>query len=332
MLRSGYFQRLTRGVRSRSRFSRMTKAKRQHFVPQFLLRHFSTGRKNKAKLWVLDKRDARVYQSSVRDVGHENLFYEYHGEAGDFELEDLMQRIDSKGAEIISSITESAKFPASEEDRIWLSYFVATQMVRTPMTRKDMENFRQLVIHKWGEEIRAHPDDPKTLHEYGPEDAKVSSFLLVRDIPGFAKLLQEKVWTLCEAPRSMPYIISDNPVTRYNMIDRWPRGNLGLRNDGIEVYMPLSPRLTVHAVCPKLAAVALTTPDLAAPYSHAINEGTPVLQARENAEFANSLQVIWAERFVYAKEREHLNLPLDMLRTNPELRLGPGVRQNPEDD
>jgi hypothetical protein len=43
------------------------------------------------------------------------------------------------------------------------------------------------------------------------------------------------------------------------------------------------------------------------------------LYAPENAEFANSPQVIWAERFVYDKEQEHLEIPIDMLRTNPEL-------------
>jgi hypothetical protein len=49
----------------------------------------------------------------------------------------------------------------------------------------------------------------------------------------------------------------------------------------------------------------------------------------ENVDFINSLQVIWAERFVYARNREHLEMPLDMLKTNPELCDGTGVRQKP---
>ena len=57
----------------------MTKPKKQHYVPQFLLRNFAIGQKSKAKLWVLDKRKGNVYQSSVHDVAHENLFYGYHG-------------------------------------------------------------------------------------------------------------------------------------------------------------------------------------------------------------------------------------------------------------
>ncbi len=282
-------------------------------------------------MWVLDKRNGRTCQASVRNVGHENFFYEYHGESGDHELEELMQKIDSIGAEIIAGITKHVRLSDSSEDFVWLTYFVATQMMRTPMTRNDMENFRQLIINTWGKDIRAHPDDPKTLGEYGPEDAKANSLKILSDVPEFAKLLQEKVWSLCEAPSSMQFIISDNPVVRHNMVDRGPRGNLGLRNKSIEVYMPLSPKLAIHAICPKLASAALLTPELAHSYSQALQNGTPVLHTPENAEFANSLQVIWAERFVYAKEQENLELPIDMLSTNPELKDGPGVRQRPAD-
>ena len=276
----------------------MTKPKKQHYIPQFLLGNFSKGRKSKATVWVLDKRDGRTYQASVRNVGHENFFYEYHGESGDLELEELMQKIDSIGAEIIAGITKHERLSDSSEDFVWLTYFVATQMMRTPMTRNDMENFRQLIINTWGKNIRVHPDDPKTLGEYGPEDAKSNSLQILSDVPEFAKLLQEKVWFLCNAPSSMPFIISDNPVVRHNMVDRGLRGNLGLRNEGIEVYMPLSPKSAIHAICPKLANAALLTPELAPRYSQALQNGTPILHATENAEFANSLQVIWAERFV----------------------------------
>ena len=66
----------------------MTKAKKQHYVPQFLLRNFAVGKKLKAKLWVLDKRNASVFQASVNDVAHENMFYECNGEAGSYDFEE----------------------------------------------------------------------------------------------------------------------------------------------------------------------------------------------------------------------------------------------------
>lgn len=309
----------------------MTKPKKQHYIPQFLLRNFSKEPKSRSNIWVLDKRNGRTYQASVRDVGHENFFYEYHGDTENLELEELMKKVDSIGSSIITDIIKHEKFKCSSKDFVWLTYFVATQMLRTPMTRNEMENFRQLIFSVGGENIRAHPNDPRTFGDYGPVDAKVSSLRILNDVPEFAKLLHTKAWFLCEAPSSSPFITSDNPVVRHNMVDHGPRGKLGLRNTGIELYMPLSPKFAIHALCPKLAKVALLLPELASPYSKALQKGVPIPYASENVVFHNSLQVIWAERFVYAKEQEQLEMPIDMLRTNPELKDGPGVRQRTED-
>jgi len=211
---------------------------------------------------------------------------------------------------------------------VWLSYYLVAQMLRTPVIRKDMDSLRELIVHKWGKEI-TFEEDSTPVAEYGPEDSKASSIRLLRDVPNLARLLQEKVWVLCEAPAGMPYVISDNPVSKHNMIDRGPRGNLGLKNDGIELYMPLSPKLTLHMMCPKIATAALLTPELAEIYSCAMTNNEPIRMKPENVDFVNSLQVIWAERFVYARNRERLEMPLDMLKTNPELREGTGVRQKP---
>ena len=306
----------------------MTKPKKQHYVPQFLLRNFALGKKLKAKLWVLDKRNATVFQASVRDVGHENMFYAYNGEAGSVDFEGVMEKLDSKAAAIIQDVISEHRLPGPGENFVWLSYYVIAQMLRTPVTRSDMDNFRDLIVQKFGKEI-VYQGDTRPVADYGPEDSKISSIRLLRDVPKLAKMLQEKVWILCEAPDTAPFIIADNPVSRHNMIDRRLRGNLGLKNDGIEIYMPLSPRLSVQIICPRLATATLLVPELANEFSGAMANKEPVRYRPENIEFLNSLQVQWSERFVYARHREHLEMPLDMLRTHPMLQEGTGVRQKP---
>ena len=305
----------------------MSNTKKQHYVPQFLLKRFGEGRKNKEKLWVLDKRTGKVFLASVRDVGHENKFYQYVNEDDVLDLESLLGNVESFTAPIILRINEIGKLSKNKKEITCLSYFIATQMLRTPHIRIEMDNFRQLLISKWGANPKVHPDDPKTIGEYGPEDSKYSSLKIMDNIPDFAKLLQKKVWTLCEASSQDTFIISDNPVTKYNMIERKGRGNLGLRNEGIEIYLPISPKYTLQALCPKLALAATVTPQISEKYIKALENGTPMLQKAENVEFLNSQQVIWAERFVYAKAKKDLEMPLDMLRTNPELKEGAGVRQ-----
>jgi len=309
----------------------MTAPKKQHYVPQFLLKNFSAGKKGKEQVWVLDKLTEKIYRTSITNAGHENYFYEYHGDDGDIELEDLMQKMDSIGAEIIQSSIEKAQFPSDPKDRVWLAYFVALQMLRTPVTRKEMENFRNLLIHKWGADIRVDSADKRTVGEYGGEDDKFSSLTVIDGVPEFAKLLQEKVWVLTQAPEGMPYIISDNPVSRHNMIERPGRGNLGLTSYGIELHMPISNHLSLHVICPELASRIPSCSELASHFERAVKEGLPIFHAPENAEFVNSLQVQQSERFIYAKKRGHLDIALDMINTNPELKSGPGIRQRPGD-
>jgi hypothetical protein len=309
----------------------MARTKKQHYVPQFLLRHFSESAARKPKVWTLDKGTKEVRLSSVRDVAHENYFYECDDDDGTrLELEDLMTVNDSTGARIIAKILNSNSLRITPEEHVDLAYFVACQMSRVPKIRKDLESFRELIIQKWGPHVCAE-GDVKPVGEYGPEDDKLGSLRFLQDVPEFAKILMSKVWMLSEAPRGCAFIIGDNPVTRHNMVDRSPRGNLGLENEAIEVYMPLSPRLSFQIICPLLAGATCLTPDLASEYMAAMGNGSPVKLKPENVEFANSLQVIWAERFVFGRKQTDLDMPLDMLRTNPELMDGPGVRQRPED-
>lgn len=309
------------------------KTKKQHYVPQFLLRHFGTGTRKNPRIWVLDKSNKETRNASIRDVAHENAFYEYHEANGThIELENLMQQMDSIGARIINEIVRRGILAPTAEDRVWLSYFIACQMVRTPQIRKDMDNVRQMIINKWGPNVTAEGDS-RPISELGHDDTKLSSLLLImEDVPEYAKLLQKLVWFLAEAPATYPFVISDHPVTRHNMIDRPGRGNLGLKNKGIEIYMPISPTLSLHLVCPILAQVACENGSPSNQYLNSIKTGSPVFLNSDNVDFSNSQQVIWSERWVFGRNREVLDLPLDMLRTNPELMSGPGIRQNPNNN
>jgi hypothetical protein len=52
------------------------------------------------------------------------------------------------------------------------------------------------------------------------------------------------------------------------------------------------------------------------------DKGLPVKLGPENVENMNSLQVIEAERFLFSADGD-FSLAEDMLRTNPELKVGP---------
>jgi len=52
----------------------LMKPKKQHYVPQFILRNFAYGKSK--KIWVFDKRNGKSFSSSVKNSACENYFYE----------------------------------------------------------------------------------------------------------------------------------------------------------------------------------------------------------------------------------------------------------------
>lgn len=309
----------------------MTRPKKQHYVPQFILRKFGSGSAKNPKLWALDKKHQAVRFCSVRDVAHENRFYEASNENGRrLEFEGLMEHMDSIGSDVVHRVLAGGVFRLTPKDMVWISYFIACQMIRTPMARNDAANLLKMIINKWGPGIYFE-NGKKPVGEYTSEDIKRSSLACIRNLPDMAKQLQAKVWVLSRAPSKCSFVIGDNPVTRHNRMDHGPRGSLGLNSHGIEMYMPLSPELSLHILCPRLAESVCRHPVFGSAYRQAVAVGSPVLLLPQQVEFLNSLQASWSERFVFGQNRADLDMPLDMLRTNPELIDGPGVRPSPVD-
>lgn len=303
----------------------MNKPKKQHYVPQFLLRNFAVGKKQKARLWVLDKRTGSVHEVSVRDAGEQNKFYEYADESGVVNAEPALEKLDSKAAAVISDILRTSRFPETHESSFaWLRYYVAAQMLRIPAVRADMDKLKETIVQWSGEEV-AYEDEPSPIAAYIAENTKLSAIALLREgTPEMAEILREKIWIICEATSKTSFILGDNPVCKDNLIRRPGRGNLGLKNEGIQLYLPISPRLLIHVICSKFGRMALHTPGMPTDYTKAIRNEGAMLHEPENVEYANSLQVIQAERYIFARHADDLSIALDMLKTNPELRDGDG--------
>src|ERR1035437_6120447 len=159
----------------------MSEPIKKHFIPQFLLKGFAQGKKNKARLWTFDKKTGKTYQSSVKDTAHENQFYEAKNCLGEeVEAEQLLaQLVDSTGSAVIREIISKEELPLSSKETIDVSYFVAAQMFRVPAIRNHMEAMRQTIISKWGRDI-SHINDERTIGEYSPEDAKFSSIVFFK--------------------------------------------------------------------------------------------------------------------------------------------------------
>jgi len=286
----------------------VSQAKKQHFIPQFLLKNFASGKKNKTKIWCFDKKRGCSYVCSVRDAAHENKFYESTNlDEETIEAENLTRFADNLSAPAVRDVLSNKRLDLDGEQVGRLSYLISAQMVRVPNERNSLVYMHKKMMEKWGPDIRFQGDE-RPLSAYSPEDSKFSS------------ILQTKIWFLLLAPANSAFTLSDNPVVRHNYLDYGPRGSLGIAQDGIDIYLPISAEFALQCICPKMASLLRGTP-VGRKMIELQRRGWPITVQPEAVTFVNSLQVIQSERYVYGAKRSDFDLAIDMLREHPDLAI-----------
>ena len=296
--------------------------RKHHYVPQFLLRNFSDPEE---RVYVFDKHKSTTRRQSPREVAFEKDLYVFKDKTPDRRnLENLATLFDDFGSEPLRKLLKFEGLSSiSPEELVKLSYFVAAMMIRVPHTRISALAFNKHMIEQWGPDICAEGSDVpiSAFNEGTARDMTID--MTATATPEFAELLQGKVWFLMKSTAEHPFYISDNPVAKHNLIERPFRGNLGLKNEGIEIYLPLSPRLTLMLLCPKMTEVASRNRETG--LHDAYYTDTPISAGPENVEHLNSLQVVNAERFIFSTSSD-FSLAQDMVREHPELSKGSGMR------
>lgn len=305
-------------------------AKVQHYVPRFLLRHFGTGKKD--SIHVFDKLTGAAFTTNVKNVAAESRFYDYRVGGQGFTIEPSLSKLESLAKPIIKSVLEADSLNSlSTEDRGKLSIFLAIQFIRTKSFR---ERFREL---------------PKQLEESlrrkeGPE-ADLSAISHLFKVPTDNEITQQtihhmsraeeyavqfgnKLWVLISTDVRHPFLISDNPIGLQNRIDHGLLGNIGLAIHGIEIYFPLSPRRALAMWCPTHEAMLLQAASAQGSHSffhdvlRAMDSGAPLAYAPEFVRNFNSLQVGYAERFVFSATND-FSLAREMIATHESYKTGP---------
>lgn len=250
---------------------------RHHTVPQFYLKRWagSTGK----RLWVLDKKELRIYPSSPRDVAVEREFYT--DGSGRVDLETRLAVLETRAAPILREIVKAESADGlTDEERSWLDLFLAVQMERTQGGRiRRMQTNRAFAHHlalmeRRGIDMSAVRDD---LVMADVKDEHVASVAEVGDYLGPYSRLGLGVRV---AMGTLEFTTSDEPLLFRNkhgedtiesfrpplsgptrtihasrilrISDRNAKpnalGNLGITSPGIEIFLPLSPSVALVAM------------------------------------------------------------------------------------
>lgn len=321
----------------------MTIAKVQHYVPQFLLRNFGNGKKD--QVWVYDKSSNRSFPSNTKNVASESRFYDFQYQGQPLTLETWLTELEGRAKSVIDFILEADSLSTIADDqKEVLASFLAVQLTRTKTFREEWNAFPTMLMEhfeKTGDRVAPGSQAEELLREITENDSKEQTARIIFDAPAtYAANFLDKDWVLAATSRKHPFLLSDNPLTRQNMIDRPNRGNLGLKTPGIEIYLPLSPTRALAMWCPTLtelvhrgalslmgrgnadADAGSSDPNEVITMSDALLSGKPVQYSAANVENFNSLQVSWSERYIFSTA-DDFRLAQEMLRDHPSLKKGP---------
>ena len=321
----------------------MTIAKIQHYVPQFLLRNFGSGKKD--QVWVYDKAASRSFSTNAKNIASESRFYDFELDGQLMSLEPMLSTLESKAKPIIEGILKADSLAVlSDEDKAMLAVFLSVQFTRTKTFREQWSDFPRMLREHFearSETVAAGSQAAELVRDLTENESKAETASLIVKAPSeFAPHFVSKQWVLAATTRKHPFVISDNPLTLQNMVDMSPRGNLGLAIEGIEIYFPLSPVRALAMWCPSivdmvrrgaeklrrlplgLAKASVRDPDGLWALDEAIHTGHALTYNKENVLNFNSLQVARSERYVFSCVND-FGLAREMLESHPNLRRGP---------
>jgi hypothetical protein len=320
----------------------VTHAKVQHYVPQVMLREFASP--SDGQVCVYDKQTDAMFRAYPRRIAAVSAFYDLKVPNGILTLEPALADLEAKAAEIIGRIRAAESLAGvMEEDRHILAVFIAAQHVRTEHFRRSIQN----VDSQLADVLKTRGIDPEKVENYRPfhgeDDVKEFALRVLPDLTiELAPHVVAKDWILVRSPNDQPLLLGDNPVALHNERTFGFYGNIGFAVPGIEMYLPISRRLSLYLTCLtngdkfrdswnrlqeiRAAGVADEATDALErklePMYRAITNGAPLDMRPENVLHHNALQIRYAGRWVFSSD-EDFSLVRQMIADDPKYRQGP---------
>lgn len=254
--------------------------KRQHYVPQFLLRKF-TG--TDGNLSVFKRGEGLSFSANPEDVAVQRYYYAKELENGGIDtqtIEKQLSEIENSGSIVLNSLL-SGKSPTPEQ-RNQFALFLTYQDFRSPRRRQqyaDMllgnehHKFPDSTVRSVDNYIKEVTKASDEEREFKFEETSAESALEINGDGGitirlidtihalstaekFAALVSKMDWQLFSTPKSNGYIICDSPVQLYENPETLEKySGPGYWRDGSYVTIPLSPEACLVASHPTTGAI-----------------------------------------------------------------------------
>lgn len=349
-----------------------SQTKLSHKTPQFLLRNFAYRKDVKEKkkdqyyIYQFNKETGGIGTPNIVGACSENRFYE----AGNIKIEEAFEKVETATAPIISKITDEGTIAnLTFDEKQQVAFFIACQFARTDAFRQNQQIiinsekalFEEIAVNS---EISLSENERyKTLKfftesEEGKKLHHISSFNF-STLYTHSSMIMDKDWVLFITDDDNPFIIGDSPVILHNSDKSYPY--LGLVAPGIEIYMPISKRLTIGFCCKSIVKknegdykeneekmmiikqlyhqnyrhltsqqkieveALLKQGEVRNDYINSIKNQVPIFSDSERIRFFNQQQAIFAERFVYSSKQD-FSLVKELIAINPVHKKGWNIK------
>ena len=304
----------------------------QHWVPKFLLKNFAD---HDGRVYRLNVADDRITKSSPKQAAARLNFNVLLAKGSPRSFEEEFERLETGAARSFVDIIQNQSLTKLDSARrMAIARFVAAQSFRTEAYRLGFQP------------DPANPDIGSAIE------------MLIEDIDQLAGLVFARDWVLLTVNEGdQPFYLGDNPVVLQATENPEKARELGLDMDGVEAFLPLSPRCALYMICAKIGKeivegyrnalrisvaelsgieledfevrqalpIARRTLQSAEPLYQAIVNGIPLPASSENVENFNYLQCAWASSGVYSNCSD-FSFAERVFRENPQYRSVKKVR------
>lgn len=217
----------------------MTK-KKQHFVPKFILRKFSV-QKNEKQIGIYNiPNDKFIECGSLKEQAYKKFFYGKNGV-----VENSLSKIENLTAPIIAKVIEAESFSNQlATDIVMIKFFTFIQESRT----NKQANFANEALDTWTKDLLSYNEKTKKIFNNITYKFKNSAIFNIEISLQALILTLDLGCKLIVNKTNIPFIISDAPVVKYNQFLKKrnkPGGHNGLVSKGLQVFFPISPKMTI---------------------------------------------------------------------------------------
>jgi hypothetical protein len=215
----------------------MSEQKRQHYVPIFYLKLFSTGReKRRISLFHLGQQRLIPDVKIVRQAYKDNFY------GSDRVFEKAFGLIEGRSAEVISDMITNNNHPSyyTQEHHVILTFVTmlhARTLYSAEALNESVERTIKAIFSK-DPRVKDHLDEVKV-------GLRNPAQWAVQNVASMIHIVADLGYKLLVNETTTPFLTSDHPVVFYNQFFETRRtwgSNTGLASKGLQIFLPLSPK------------------------------------------------------------------------------------------